>query len=582
MTELTSSASQTPGADDFEEFPTQVKGGGNWFQVGLDSLAGTAEEVAVATELSNEQRQMFAAAGIEHLTAGVPTLHPRILSAGTTFAGLHSRMASSQLANRVFATTTRQVYEGYRAGEEAVLGLFEGAVRLGAFFFHLSQFPGARDSLEFVDQAYGALPSAFRLFTLIGTRGAAGFGRGGQVLMGWSLLQTHGPDLRQPGQIWSEVVAMDVGDPVDAGVHRGDGTATGYLETVGEAGGDIVVSTVTDDDGSVRHMVHLHGLDLDPSEFSAENLADGRGVLAGWDAMGEDSTVHSQAVMAALDAAGANEGEEVFVSGYSLGGKQAADLAANEAFNQRYELGGVMTLGAPHSQRTLPFGVPVTHFQDRNDPVPRLTAERGRVSSDRTTVEYNRTPDERHGFTVFGDNHPFQHNLEAIRSLEHPDNDALDEEHRATLDAFAQANDGEVETRTFTGSWRHDLNPDAIEALEQQARDLSDSVESGVERGMELAEESADEIAETLIESQRFSVPPVPGAEPAPIPGTGHAPIPDGGSVPLPVTPAPSDATEIPVVPPGSGSGAHMPVVPSAPWEEPEQLLSESEEQLRR
>ncbi|MDO5492976.1 MAG: hypothetical protein Q4F53_05125, partial [Nesterenkonia sp.] len=494
----------TAGSAGFEEFPAQVKGG-SWLSVALDSLAGTVDEVSSATDLSAEQLRMFASAGFEHVTSGTPTLHPRIVSAGATFGTLQARMAASQLTSRAFALIMREVYERYRGVEESILGLFDGGVRLLAFMVNINPAGGPIDGLRAFDQAYGAMPSLVRLGALAGTRGMGGLGRAGQAVMGWSLITAYGPDLRRPGQLWKDAVTMDVGEPADAGSHRAEGGAADYLDVVGEADGDIVISTVTHDDGTVSHMVHLPGLDVDPADFSAEDLADGRGLVAGADAMVEDSSVHSEAMVEALEAAGVADGESVYLSGYSLGGKQATDLAADDTFNERFDLGGVITLGAPQSQRTTPFGVPVTHFQDKHDPVPRFTAERGRTSSDRLTVEFDRPPQERQGLTAFGDNHPYRHNVDALRSLEHPDNDALDPDQRAALEAFAEAYDGDVQTQTFTGAWRHDLDPEAVEALEAEAQGLGDRVESGIERGRELAEEAREELWGVVPGDQRLS-----------------------------------------------------------------------------
>lgn len=521
-----------PGPAGFEEFPTQVRGGSSWIDVGLDSMAATVEEVATATDLSAEQLRLFATAGFEHVTSGVPTLHPRIVSAGTTYGMLQTRMAASQLTSRGFALIMREVYGRYRTAEEVVGALFDGGVRLLSFLTNLNPAAGPVDGLRAFDQAYGAAPTLVRLGALAGTRGMGGLGRAGQAVMGWSLITAYGPDLRRPGQLWGDAVAMDVGEPTDAGSHRAEGGAADYLDAVGEADGDIIVNTVTHDDGTVSHMVHLPGLDVDPEDFSAEDLADGRGLVAGVDAMTEDSTVHSRAVISALEAAGAEDGEQVYLSGYSLGGKQATDLAADETFNDRFDLGGVVTLGAPQSRRTTPFGVPVTHFQDKHDPVPRFTAERGRTGSDRLTVEFDRPPQERNGFTAFGDNHPYRHNVDALRSLEHPDNDTLDPDQRAALDALAEAYDGEVRTQTFSGTWQHDLDPEAVEELESRAHSLTERVEEGIERGREVAGEAYEELWGFVPGDLRFSLPEPP--------------------VDLPLTPQGPPLSEMPADPPSA------------------------------
>ncbi|MDR3107513.1 MAG: lipase family protein [Bifidobacteriaceae bacterium] len=74
--------------------------------------------------------------------------------------------------------------------------------------------------------------------------------------------------------------------------------------------------------------------------------------------------------MEALRLSGAKTGSEVMLAGFSLGGLEAANLAADTSFP--YSVKAVVTAGSPVALMDVSSHVTLPSFEHRGDPVPRL------------------------------------------------------------------------------------------------------------------------------------------------------------------------------------------------------------------
>jgi pimeloyl-ACP methyl ester carboxylesterase len=88
-----------------------------------------------------------------------------------------------------------------------------------------------------------------------------------------------------------------------------------------------------------------------------------------------------RAANAALSAFGAKETDRLILVGYSQGGMIAADLA-----QQDRNVIGVVTMGAPIANETLPSGLPVISLEHSNDVVPTLAGATNPITENWATA----------------------------------------------------------------------------------------------------------------------------------------------------------------------------------------------------
>ncbi len=117
------------------------------------------------------------------------------------------------------------------------------------------------------------------------------------------------------------------------------------------------------------------------------------------EALGEDSRFLEEAVVAALDRAGAEAADPVMIAGHSQGGLHAVNLAGEEELGGTFDVRLVVTAGAPtgwHETGSAEY----LHLEHRNDVVPELDSVPNEDERNRTTVridnavpELGRRPD---------------------------------------------------------------------------------------------------------------------------------------------------------------------------------------------
>jgi hypothetical protein len=154
-------------------------------------------------------------------------------------------------------------------------------------------------------------------------------------------------------------------------------------EPPGAPPGTVAVQQVTDADGAVSWLVVVPGTQ---ELLSQTNPFD---VDTDLDLMARETADVMVGVEQALAASGAAPDEPVVLVGHSLGGIAVTALASSERFQRRFELGGVITAGAPTATFTTPPRVPVLHLENTEELVSSLdgrsTAENP-ATVDRVTV----------------------------------------------------------------------------------------------------------------------------------------------------------------------------------------------------
>lgn len=113
-----------------------------------------------------------------------------------------------------------------------------------------------------------------------------------------------------------------------------------------------------------------------------------------------DLPAQQQLVLEALEAAGAQPGDAITLTGFSQGGVAAMSLANNRNVAQLYEVKALVTSGAPVRDVTLRDEVLHVDISHRSDPIPRLQGDDPSYSPDYPLV----FEDQHGGFGVHGAN----------------------------------------------------------------------------------------------------------------------------------------------------------------------------------
>ncbi len=167
------------------------------------------------------------------------------------------------------------------------------------------------------------------------------------------------------------------------------------------ANGTVEVQTITGPDGTVRHVLYLPGTD----DFNApwDQGGDVRDLETDLDAMGGRPDAYQQGILDALHQAGVGHDEPLLVVGHSLGGMEAAALAAH---HHGYQVTDAVTAGSPTAQVAgFPPGTHVLSLEQQGDVVPELDGAPNPDSVEQTTVTFDAHPAggvlEHHSYDVY-------------------------------------------------------------------------------------------------------------------------------------------------------------------------------------
>ncbi|WP_293695090.1 hypothetical protein [uncultured Agrococcus sp.] len=143
-----------------------------------------------------------------------------------------------------------------------------------------------------------------------------------------------------------------------------------------ETSSAVTVTEVVGPDGDARYVVNIPSTQVwVPGGDALNDITSG---VAG--KMGDERTQLEQAVIDAMERAGVAPGDSVILSGWSLGGITAGNLAADPDFASTYDVDGVVAAGSALDDTSIPPHIPVLQFEHANgdggilnDPIPAIT-----------------------------------------------------------------------------------------------------------------------------------------------------------------------------------------------------------------
>ncbi|TLP97417.1 hypothetical protein FEF26_07370 [Nesterenkonia salmonea] len=447
-------------------FRIRTSGGPTRINFEWESLRESTMHVQRASETFSQLRrevisvyEEFSASGFAHLHWEVPAWHIRlgqvVLTATATEQSLLHGTVGIERAHEAYRNMETTVHQWFHLGVRTAEGSIavehlvhpDGDRSFTYDWFATTLVTGGAQGIEHVLKKYPALDVI--LSTIIAVDKHAG-------LMP-ALMGRH-----------EQVI-----DPHIASTHvlQPDGTLANYFEHVGQTAehGDIAVSVIPRPNMEPAYAVHLPGIDVDG--FEVEH---GRSPMSLVDGLTNESAHMTSAVEDALAEVGAPERAEVFMTGFSLGGLHATNIAKNRDFRQKYTLRAVTTVASPITGGATAPGVKVTHFEDARDPVPHITGERPELSADRMVIEYSHLDPDIEVESIAGSAHTWEHNVDAIELLEDNDAEWLDIAERNHVDELrAQLMFGEeIETYVFDSHWQPMETPEHV--LPWEAENIED------------------------------------------------------------------------------------------------------------
>ncbi|MEV7635099.1 hypothetical protein AB0N71_02860 [Pseudarthrobacter enclensis] len=168
-----------------------------------------------------------------------------------------------------------------------------------------------------------------------------------------------------------------------------------------------------DNGGGEAYVVVLPGTQAEGRKAGGDNPFDEAGIL---EAMLYNSEDMDQALLAALEQAGAEPGAPVVVAGYSQGGIHAMNFAADARVLQQYDVRYVLTAGSPVAGVRTDEDVESLHLEHQADWVPGADGAANPETANRVTV-FTDTPPEAGGDKGLGPGHRLTGYEDAARKV---------------------------------------------------------------------------------------------------------------------------------------------------------------------
>lgn len=221
----------------------------------------------------------------------------------------------------------------------------------------------------------------------------------------------------------------------------------------------VMVQKATDGNGRSAYSVVLTGTEKWKDSPGVHDLKGiGQGITAQPDAALTELPQAQRMAVQALQDAGIRPGDTVVLTGHSLGGIDAAGLAANRAFRERYDVAAVTTFGSPVGDFEIPEGTSVMAVEHVDDVVPTLDGVPNPDSGHRSTVRVN-TPYQdalalKQGFGGIGAHEMYVYTVGAqgITDSRHP---AVAAHERRLADAVPHGPGTRTETYVYEGREEH-------------------------------------------------------------------------------------------------------------------------------
>ncbi|GAB3847999.1 hypothetical protein [Nesterenkonia populi] len=473
---LASAPSSRAPADESPDMTVRVRGGPTSINLAWDALAQASVHLDQAVTTMQAQSSHLAHAD-RRTTPPAPTWRYPGFKARVGALRFRAGAAAWGLAEAV--TGVDEAHEAYREVEAAAQRWMEALKRVTPW----GQLPMLEAILEgnwLYARDYGAatiamtLPTAAEASWLL-PQGRAGRGAFEARLRVEAMMRAAG----YGGSLGAETLLgeyeLQVTGTEEAGAEVFDGTRGGFYETMAGYSdqGDVVVAEIDNGEGDPVYAVYIPGLDLD--EHTAEDGLDplaSRGLLTTADAFANDSANVDRIVDQALRDAGAEEGADVMLSGFSQGGLAVTNLLKGSTTAERYSVRTADSLGAPATSEDIDHDAAIVHMGDRNDVVtwlkggrnstssnrvdidvdykgdgPRAGSASGLADSGRSYAEHGRKPIdelrdtqdfiEEEGMSLRFQAHDFEHNLNIVREVDENPEKYLDEGQRQLAEEFA-------------------------------------------------------------------------------------------------------------------------------------------------
>ena len=173
-----------------------------------------------------------------------------------------------------------------------------------------------------------------------------------------------------------------------------------------------VISVLRTDhaDGTTSWLVAVPGTtDWGMGDSNPQDL------LTNLEAVAGKPTDMETAVVTAMRTAGVQEGDAVALYGHSQGGVVAANIAADPAVGEQFNIRYVLTAGSPVAGVDLPAGVTSLHLENTADAVPALDGAPTQTSATHTAVLLNTTQTGIAGYP-----HGSEHYAQAVEHMTEP------------------------------------------------------------------------------------------------------------------------------------------------------------------
>lgn len=159
-----------------------------------------------------------------------------------------------------------------------------------------------------------------------------------------------------------------------------------YNKVDGRAEPQVVITKVLGPDGVERWIVNIPG--TEPSRLLGPTGIDTDLATMGSATNASEQSELSRAIVAAMKEAGVDEsGLDVMLSGHSLGGMVAADIASDPELVEDFHIKAISTQGSPIAHYPIGDGVEVLAFEHDQDPVPQLDGADNPDRNNWTTVD---------------------------------------------------------------------------------------------------------------------------------------------------------------------------------------------------
>ncbi len=233
----------------------------------------------------------------------------------------------------------------------------------------------------------------------------------------------------------------------------------------GRENSTVMVQKTTDRSGRRAFSVVLTGTEV---WHDGKGIHDIAGIVEGMKVQPHDSLDElppaQRAVLEGLKDAGIQQGDSVVLTGHSLGGIDAAGLAANKEFQQLYSVEALTTFGAPVGGFEFSRDTSVMAIEHDDDMVPPLDGVKNPDSENRSTVrvdtQYNGQYSTVGSLSGVGAHDMYTYTLGA-QGISHSGHAAVEKHEQTLRAAVPTGTDANTETYIYEATEEHTLhNPE--------------------------------------------------------------------------------------------------------------------------